>query len=212
MNASVRLILLSLAVVGVVSSAAAQTRSNSQKPVPPDPRDQVKTSDQVKQGSVQGAATTPLRDLNVMKVDIPDVLLAAQEDPYARPPRNWKCPALANLVRPLDAALGSDLDQLPSPDEDLMDRGKQTALSVAGDLAGGAIPFRGVVRRISGAASHDKLVQSAILAGSVRRAYLKGLGEARGCPAPASPLHTKASVAEVSSPTSKSTPKYPVRR
>lgn len=213
MNTFVRMVILSLAVVGVVSSAAAQTRNNTTKPAPQDPRDQVKTSDQMKQGSVQGAAMTPLRDLNVMKVEIPEVLLAALKDPYTRPPRNWKCPALADLVRPLEAALGLDLDQLPSPDEDLMDRGKQTALSVAGDLAGGAIPFRGVVRRISGAAGHDKRVQSAILAGSVRRAYLKGLGEARGCPAPASPLHGKAAVAEVTAPASKAnaTPKYPTR-
>ena len=50
---------------------------------------------------------------------------------------------------------------------------------------GGAIPFRGVVRKLSGAESHDRLVQSAIIAGNVRRAYLKGLGEARGCMPPA---------------------------
>lgn len=211
MNVPLRLILLSLSAAGLVTSADAQTRSAT-KPVPMDPANQVKTSDQMKQGSVQGAATTPLRDLNVMKVEIPEILLETLKSPYARPPRNWKCPALAELIRPLEAALGPDLDQLPSPDEDLMDRGKQTALSVAGDLAGGAIPFRGVVRRISGAAGHDKLVQSAILAGSVRRAYLKGLGEARGCPAPATPLHSKAAIAEASAPTSKAAPKYSTRR
>ena len=211
MNASLRLALLSLAVAGLVSSAAAQTRTERTAPPPaPDPRDQVRTSDQVKQGSVQGAATTPLRDLNVMKVEIPEILLESVKDPYQRPPRNWKCSTLVGLLRPLEAALGPDLDQLPSDGADLADRGKQTALSVAGDLAGGAIPFRGVVRRVSGAAGHDKRVQSAILAGSVRRAYLKGLGEARGCPAPAAPIHTLAKP-PAGKTTTEPKPKYPIR-
>ncbi len=211
MNASLRLAVLSLAVAGLVSSAAAQTRTEWTAPPPPqDPRDQVRTSDQVKQGSVQGAATTPLRDLNVMRVEIPELLLESLKDPYQRPPRNWKCSTLVSLLRPLEAALGPDLDQLPSDEVDLADRGKQTALSVAGDLAGGAIPFRGVVRRVSGAASHDKLVQSAILAGSVRRAYLKGLGEARGCPAPAAPTHTMTKSPAVTAKT-EPRPKYPTR-
>ena len=211
MNASLRLALLSLAVAGLVSSAAAQTRTGRTAPPPaPAPDDQVRTSDQVKQGSVQGAATTPLRDLNVMKVEIPELLLESLKDPYQRPPRNWKCSTLVSLLQPLEAALGPDLDQLPTDEVDLADRGKQTALSVAGDLAGGAIPFRGVVRRVSGAASHDKLVQSAILAGSVRRAYLKGLGEARGCPAPAAPTHTMTKSPAVTAKT-EPRPKYPTR-
>nr|QQZ48666.1 hypothetical protein JKL49_14210 [Phenylobacterium glaciei] len=46
-------------------------------------------------------------------------------------------------------------------------------------MAGAAsdlIPFRGWVRRLSGAQRHDSLVTAAINAGAVRRAYLKGLG------------------------------------
>lgn len=189
MNGSLRILLIIAILAGVVSSADAQTPAAQTPGTSQDPRDQVRTSDQIKQGSVQGAATTPLRDLNVMKVEIPAVLLEAVEDPYARPPRNWRCSTLVNLLRPLEAALGPDLDHPQEDDRDLADRGKQTALGVAGDLAGSAIPFRGVVRRLSGAASHDRRVQGAILAGSVRRAYLKGLGETRGCPAPAAPVH-----------------------
>jgi hypothetical protein len=196
MRACRRLALSAAALAVMSSSAAAQAPARQASPPPlPDPRDQVRTSDQVKQGSVQGAATTPLRDLNVMKVEIPDILLEAARDPYKRPPRNWRCATLVGLLRPLEAALGPDLDQPADDDRDLTDRGKSTALSVAGDLAGSAIPFRGVVRRLSGAASHDRRVQEAILAGSVRRAYLKGLGEARGCPAPAAPTHVLTAMA-----------------
>ncbi len=156
------------------------------------PSEPMKTSDQLKRESVEGAATTPLRDLNLVRAKIPNVLLAALTDPYARPPRNWKCPQLVTLVQPLDEALGPDLDLMPAGDEDLMERSRETALGVAADFASDAIPFRGWVRKLSGAERHDKLVQSAIVAGHARRAYLKGLGEARGCAPPATPSHERA--------------------
>lgn len=212
------LIMAAILASGLVGTAQGQTTSSSRKAADeksidtPGADERIRTSDQVKGGSVQGAATAPLRDLNMVKVQIPEILLTALDDPYVRPPRNWKCPALMALVRPLDAALGPDLDQLPTGDENLMDRGKRTIFSVAGDLASGAIPFRGVVRRISGASSHDKLVQSAIVAGNIRRGYLKGLGEARGCSSPARParqsiVKTTTPVADNAGPT----PKYPAR-
>ena len=178
---------------------------------PPPPVDQMKTSDQMKRESVEGAATAPLRDLNVMRTKIPDILLQTLADPYARPPRNWKCPQLANLIRPLDQALGTDIDLLPPGDENLMDRGKSTALGAAADLASDAIPFRGWVRRLSGAESHDRLVQSAIIAGNVRRGYLKGLGEARGCMPPATPSHERAGTPAVVVTRKGPMPRFPIR-
>lgn len=182
-------------------------------PVPPPqetPTERVKTSDQVKHESVEGAVTAPLRDLNMMKTKIPPILLKALEDPYARPGRGWKCPTLATLIRPLDAALGPDLDRLPPGDEDLLERGKTTALGAAADLASDAIPFRGWVRKLTGAERHDRLVQSAIVAGDVRRAYLKGLGEARGCPPSASPTHERSGAAKTGAEREATfRPKYP---
>ena len=170
----------------------AKTQPAMPPPDPPSsPESRLKTSDQVKRSSVEGAATTPLRDLNVMKVDIPEVLQQALEDPYLRPPRNAKCPQLIALIRPLNDVLGPDIDTIPTDEEGLTTRSKSTALGVAGDLAGGAIPFRGVVRRLSGAEGHDRLVSAAIIAGHTRRAYLKGLGEAKGCGPPATPTHER---------------------
>src|SRR5262245_33004211 len=69
-------------------SSPATTAPPTQPPPPPgyQPGPQVKTSEQVKSESVEGAATAPLRDLNIAKTQIPDVLLAALADPYARPP------------------------------------------------------------------------------------------------------------------------------
>jgi|GEM_PF-2565160 len=222
-------IVAAAVVAGLTGSAVAQTKPATRKPVPtvtlppppppPDPSNQMKTSDQLKRESVQGAATAPLRDLNVVRAKIPDVLLQALDDPYARPPRSFKCAALVALIRPLDEALGPDIDKVPVSDENLMDRGRSTALGVAGDLASDAIPFRGFVRKLSGAEAHDRLVQSAIVAGNVRRGYLKGLGEAKGCTPPATPSHERAAVRQATSnapqkPPAKGgalTPKYPIR-
>lgn len=193
--------LLAGPAVGQTTKAPAKPPAKVQPapksaPMPPpdppsSPDSRLKTSDQVKKGSVEGAVTTPLRDLNVMKVEIPQVLLDALDDPYLRPPKTAKCPQLIALIRPLNEVLGPDIDTLPEDDPTLRAKGKSTALGVAGDLAGGAIPFRGVVRKLSGADSHDRLVAAAIIAGHTRRAYLKGLGEARGCGPPATPTHER---------------------
>lgn len=184
------------------------------EPPPPAyvPQERMKTSDEIKRESVQGAATTPLRDLGVEKTDIPELLLQALADPYARPPKNYGCTYLTALIRPLDDALGPDIDQSPPGDENLVDRGKSGALGTAADVASSAlIPFRGVVRKVSGAEKHDKLVQSAFIAGSVRRAYLKGLGEAKGCNPPATPSHERAGSAPVADARTGPKPKYPTR-
>ena len=49
------------------------------------------------------------------------------------------------------------------------------------------IPLRNWVRKLSGAEQASRQVTRAIAAGIVRRAYLKGLGQAKGCPPPAAP-------------------------
>jgi len=193
----------------------AAARPAKPKPAPPPPpvytpQERMKTSDEVKQEGVKGAATTPLRDLGVEKTPIPDLLLQALTDPYARPPKGYDCPYLIALIRPLDDVLGPDIDLTPVGDENLVDRGK--ALGVAADVASSAlIPFRGVVRQISGAASHDRLVQSAYVAGSVRRSYLKGLGESKGCLPPATPSHERAGSPPVRTKREMPKPKYPTR-
>ncbi|MBX3482356.1 MAG: hypothetical protein KIS90_11580 [Phenylobacterium sp.] len=182
------------------------------EPPPPEyvPQERMKTSDDVKRSGVEGAATTPLRDLGVQKTEIPEVLLAAMTDPYARPPRNYGCNYLIALVKPLDDVLGPDVDLTPVGDENIVNRGK--ALGVAADVASSAlIPFRGVVRKVSGAEAHDRLVQSAYVAGSVRRAYLKGLGEAKGCNPPATPSHERAGSEPAEDKRRIPMPKYPTR-
>lgn len=184
------LVLASLSAAGCTTSRA-------------DGSPRIQTTSQANQENVQGAASAPLRDLNVLRTIIPGVLQEAMADPYARPPalpprasRQAHCDQLAALIQPLDDALGADLDTPSRDEDDLLQKGRTTALGAAASLASDTIPFRGWVRKLSGAERHDKLVIAAITAGGVRRAYLKGLGEARGCEPPATPSHVMTEMVE----------------
>lgn len=142
------------------------------------------------------AVAAPLVDLNLLRTKIPPVLIEARKSPYQLP-ANSSCDVLTSEIHTLDEALGSDLDA-PKPDGDptLFERGTEeaedAAIGAIKSAAVGWIPYRGWVRKLTGAEKHSKEVASAIAAGIVRRAYLKGLGQAQGCPAPASPLPKEA--------------------
>jgi hypothetical protein len=134
--------------------------------------------------NVRDAAATPLQDLNVVRAEIPPPLAAALKAPYAVPAERG-CAALAADIQALDAVLGADLDTAErGHNPSLIERGVGDALK---NTAEGVIPFRGWVRKLTGAERYSREVAAAIAAGTVRRAYLKGLGSAAGCTAPAAP-------------------------
>ena len=141
---------------------------------------------------VGDAVTAPLQDLNLIRTKIPQVLIKAKEYPYRRP-ADVNCELIKTEVAELDDALGPDLDAWRSPsDQGLLDKGGamagESAIDALRGTAQGVIPFLGWVRKLSGAERHSREVASAIAAGIVHRAYLKGLGESQGCEAPAAPL------------------------
>lgn len=189
-----RIAFLPLVLASLSVAACTTTRADGSP--------QIQTSSEANRENMQGAASAPLRDLNVLRTKIPGVLLEAMADPYERPlmPRgasqHAQCDQLAALIKPLDDALGADLDAPSTDEDDLLQKGRTTALGAAASLASDTIPFRGWVRKLTGAEQHDKLVIAAITAGGVRRAYLKGLGEARGCEPPATPSHVMTEIAE----------------
>lgn len=126
--------------------------------------------------------TQPLADINVKKKEIPPVLLAAQTAPYSTAGLR-SCPAIASKVRALDAALGDDFDVVE--DKSRADKRGNTVGSIARGITGSLIPFSGIVREVTGANSAERQWQVALYAGSVRRGFLKGLGQQRGCAYPA---------------------------
>jgi len=174
---------------------------------PADGSTKIQTTAEAKRENIQGAMAAPLRDVNVLRTKIPSVLLEATADPYKRPSPNT-CAGITAAIVPLDGALGADLDEPAVDEDDVMERGQKTALGAVATLSSSVIPFRGWIRQLSGAERHDSVVQAAILAGAVRRAYLKGLGESKGCKPPATPSHmlTGSPV-----PTQGLKPRYPVR-
>ena len=148
------------------------------------------TSDQKgAQGTVAQAATTPLTDLNLERGEIPPVLLEARKQPYAMP-ADVSCAALTAAVKDLDEVLGPDIDAAPDGDDDSGGIGGAASGAIKG-MAEGLVPFRGWVRKLSGAERHARKVADSIHAGAVRRAFLKGLGQAAGCQLVAAPKATQ---------------------
>ena len=148
---------------------------------------------QGRQGIVKGVVGQSFRDFGLMESKIPPVLLEAMADPYARV-TPASCDQLAADIRRLEAALGPDLDapvntEHPSNFTRGKGQARDASLDALRSTVQNYIPFDGYIRIVSGADRHDHRVLAAIQAGSMRRAYLKGLGEMEHCGAPATPRH-----------------------
>ena len=159
-----------LAGVGALAllPAALSAQEGDEKPV---------TDESV---NARDVAATPIQDLNLEKDPIPPLLLEAQKDPYSLDGLRY-CRHYAAQVRELDVLLGEDFD-IADPDKRSITVGR-----VAKSVVGALIPFRGVIREISGANKHERQFQDAIVAGVMRRAFLKGMGLKLGCAYPARP-------------------------
>jgi len=134
---------------------------------------------------VANAVTAPLQDLNLVKTKIPEILQHALEAPY-KLPGDGACAALNTELVELEQALGPDLDSPKRKEQlDLLAKGGLAA----GDAAVGALrsasenllPFRGWVRKLTGAERHSVEVTAALVAGQSRRAFLRGVHLGKGC-------------------------------
>lgn len=154
-----------LAAASVLSAAGCATPSTSLRAAP-----------------LASAASQPLKDLNLLRSDPLPLLERAASDPYAPPPRD--CAAIEGEVQAFDAALGPDFDPSVSRErgpglvQDLAEVGVREVVG---------LPYRGAVRRVTGAETRDRQARRLVLAGSLRRAYLKGVAHAIGCDAPRRP-------------------------
>lgn len=158
--------LAALVLTGLCASALALAPAHAQVMPEPDATE---------------VAKTPLRDLNIDGRDIPAVLLTAMEDPYAMKGLT-RCNAIVNEIAALDHELGADFDIADSDGNRRFSQGR-----IAQGVVGSFIPFRGIVREVTGASSNDRKLTAAYTAGMVRRGFLKGLGMGRGCAYPARP-------------------------
>ncbi|SFJ93225.1 hypothetical protein [Caulobacter sp. UNC279MFTsu5.1] len=127
-------------------------------------------------------ATSPLKDVGVIKDKIPPVLLEARSATYALP-SPLTCKTIFDAVDALDAELAPDLD---NPETQV--KSGMSAAEIGETVVHGLTPMRSWVRKLSGAEKNDNEVRQAVLAGSVRRGFLKGIGLRMGCKPPAAPL------------------------
>jgi len=145
---------------------------------------------QQSQDGFSDAAMSPLEDINLKRDKIPDEFKDIK-NPYAVDPE-LSCDLIAKEVSRLDGVLGRDWDIPPPDKKGLGDRaadGASTAfLDTVASGASGIIPYRGIVRTVTGANSHASKVRKAYERGSHRRTFLKAIGLVKGCAYPAAPL------------------------
>ncbi len=132
---------------------------------------------------VTGAASIPLRDVGLMRQEIP-LLLRNLQYPYATASLS-DCAAVAREISQLDAVLGPESYQ-PGPNRNIWDRGgdfvEDQTIQAAEDTASDLIPFRSWVRRISGANRAERDALRAVANGQQRRTFLRGYGASLACP------------------------------
>ena len=129
----------------------------------------------------------PLRDLGWIREDPPEILKQVASAPYALAP-SWTCETLLLELSDLGVVLGPDLD-FPTVDgtPPTIDAEQVMSNAVTGVWS---LPYRGIIRWVTGAGERDRELRNAILAGTVRRAFLRGVILAVPClppPAPGAP-------------------------
>jgi hypothetical protein len=169
---AVRLAFLALTVASLAAPAVAREHDQPAASREPDAQD---------------VAMTPLSDLNLAKTEVPPVLLTAMNDPYSSAGLD-QCRQIETAIAEIDGVLGPDMDVATGT------RQRLSTGRMAKSVVASFIPFRGVLRELSGAAEQERIWNNAIYAGAVRRGFLKGLGQQRGCDYPARPAFARVAV------------------
>ena len=178
-----------LALLFMSAACASGPKPTSEAEEEPGPNATERAIEQTQSG-FGDAALSPLEDVNLKRAKIPEKFKEIK-NPYLVDVET-SCEQIDKEVRSLDALLGRDWDVPPPDKKGVSDRaadGASTAfLDAVSSGASGFIPYRGIVRTVSGANSHATKVRKAYERGSHRRTFLKGIGLAKGCEYPASPL------------------------
>ncbi|MEJ7925903.1 hypothetical protein WG908_03930 [Sphingobium sp. AN641] len=158
---------LAAAALLILAPVAMAQQASTQEP------DKKKDDTLDKAGKV---AIQPVRDIGLDKDEIPPALESAVQNPYAPPAPG--CRAINEGLGELNAALGDDFTVGAEQNEN---RTGKIAEAVGRTVINSLIPFRGLVREISGAAPAERRLQAAVTAGVARRGYLRGLASAKRC-------------------------------
>lgn len=119
----------------------------------------------------------PVRDVGISKREIPPILQKAYDNPYSLAGLKT-CKALATEVTNLNGVLGPDY---VVGNEYKENRAGKLAEAGGKTIINSIIPFRGLVREVTGAAPADRQMNAAIDAGLARRGFLRGVHLKQGC-------------------------------
>ncbi len=131
-------------------------------------------------GSAERMAVQPLRDLNIVRDGVPAALLAVMDAPYSLTGLRG-CAAYRREIARMTTLVGPDVDSAAA--RAAPGSSAEFVLGTAESVVAGLVPGRGVIRRVSGADAAEKQARAATLAGSLRRAFLKGRAGGMNCPA-----------------------------
>ncbi len=174
-------IALALLLLGAAAPALAQDREERTKEA----------------GEMMGdAVTQPLADINLKRKGVPAELTAIRDKPYDMTGIRT-CRQIIAEVTKLDAVLGDDFDKIEVNTTER--KRKEGAAGVTRGIISGLIPFRALIREVSGARASDQDYREAVYAGVVRRSYLKGLGTVRRCRTPGRPMTSMESAQDAAS-------------
>ena len=125
-------------------------------------------------------ATQPVRDVGAQKLEIPVPIQQAAVAPYSLAGLRT-CVQLGRAIFELNDVLGPDYAGSVTVRENrigkLAEAGGKTVVNTI-------IPFRGLVREISGAAPAERRLDADIRAAYARRGFLRGIATARRCKLP----------------------------
>lgn len=122
-------------------------------------------------------AGQPARDVGAQKVEIPAAVQLAAAAPYSLSGLRT-CARLGRAIFALNEVLGPDYAGVVTVREN---RAGKLAEAGGKTVVNAFIPFRGLVREVSGAAPAERRLDAAIKAAIARRGFLRGVATARKC-------------------------------
>lgn len=127
---------------------------------------------------MENAVTQPAKDFNLKKDEIPARLLEIEKAPYDLTGIRG-CRAINTEIVSLRPMLGPDVNE--GFELSRTEKRERSVSRVAGGMLASIIPFRGVVREVTGANEAQQRYEQALAAGFARRSFLKGMAVSQGC-------------------------------
>lgn len=164
--------LFTLALFAFAGAATAQNNSSEAEPHPNRIQDVGRSAGKI--------ATQPGRDVGAIKTNIPPVLQDAAEAPYSMAGIKT-CRDISAAFHALTDVIGPDFKAGEVKKEN---RAGKLAEAGGKTIINSFIPFRGLVREVTGAAPAERRLERAITAGYARRGFLRGMHQVRKCRTP----------------------------